>query len=156
MLCEVRRMFKLWHRVRDGTLDRAGFAKRMRPVQLNVATPLSEAEVCRSPRVRGMAKEMLKLEWAFWTFIDTPGVEPTNNFGERQIRHAVIWRKGCFGTDSAAGSRFVERMLTVITTLRQQQRNVLEFVTTACRAQLTGDPKPSLVPNQHQAMLAAA
>ena len=83
------------------------------------------------------------------TIIDTPEVEPTNNFGERQIRHAVIWRKGCFGTDSAAGSRFVERMLTVITTLRQQQRNVLEFVTTACRAQLTGDPKPSLAPNQH-------
>jgi transposase len=103
-----------------------------------------------------MAKEMLKLEWAFWTFIDTPGVEPTNNFAERQIRHAVLWRKGCFGTDSPAGSRFVERMLTTITSLRLQKRNVLEFITTACNAQLTGAPAPSLIPGQAHVTLAAA
>ena len=156
LLREVRRMFRLWRRARDGTLSREAFAKKMRPVQLNVATLLMEAAVCRSRRVRGMAKEMQKLEWAFWTFVDTPGVEPTNNFGERQIRHVVLWRKGSFGTDSASGSRFVERMLTVITTLRQQERNVLEFVTAACRAHITGTPKPSLLPGQAHVKLAAA
>ena len=42
------------------------------------------------------------------------GVEPTNNAAEREVRHAVCWRKTSYGTDSAAGSRFVERILTVI------------------------------------------
>ncbi|OGV61353.1 MAG: hypothetical protein A3K18_07270 [Lentisphaerae bacterium RIFOXYA12_64_32] len=156
MLVEVRRMFRLWHRARDGTLSREQLIKKMRPVQLNVATLLTEASTCKSKRVRGMAKEMMKLEGAFWTFVDTPGIEPTNNFGERQIRHAVIWRKGCFGTDSAAGSRFVERMLTTMATLRQQQRNVLEFIAAACSAELTGGAKPSLIPGQSHVMLAAA
>jgi transposase len=156
LLRETRRMFRLWHRARDGTLTREQLAKKMRPVQLHVATLLTAASVCRTRRVRGMAKEMLKLEWAFWTFIDTPGVEPTNNFAERQIRHAVLWRKGCFGTDSPAGSRFVERMLTTITSLRLQKRNVLEFITAACSAQLTGAPAPSLIPGQAHVTLAAA
>jgi transposase len=146
MLREVRRMFGLWHRVRDGTLARADFAQKMRAIQLNVATLLTQASMCSTTRVRGMAKAMLKLEWALWTFIDTVGVEPTNNFGERQVRHAVLLRKGCFGTDSAAGSRFVERMLTTVATLRQQRRNVLEFVTAACQAALTKSQPPSLLP----------
>lgn len=156
MLAEVRRLFRLWYRVRDGTLDRASFVKKMRPIQINVGTLLSEASWCPTGRVRGMAKEMLKLEWAFWTFVETVGVEPTNNFGERQIRHAVLWRKGCFGTDSASGSLFVERTLTVITTLRQQQRNALEFIAATCRAELTGSEKPSLIVDQDHIMLAAA
>ncbi len=156
LLHEAQQMFRWWHRVRDGTMSRATFAKKMRGVQLNVATLLTEASECATPRVRGMAKEMLKLEGALWTFIDREGVEPTNNFAERQIRHAVLWRKGCFGTDSAAGSRFVERMLTTITTLRQQERNALEYVTAACTAALKGAPPPSLLPGQLRVMLAAA
>jgi transposase len=155
-LREARRMFRWWHRVRDGTMSREKFAKKMRAVQYNVAVLLTQASQCRTRRVSGMAKEMLKLEWAFWTFIETEGVEPTNNFGERQIRHAVLWRKGCFGTDSAAGSRFVERMLTTITTLRQQERNALEYVTAACQAALNGAKAPSLLPSQSRVMLAAA
>ena len=59
------------------------------------------------------------------------GVEPTNNAGERSLRHAVIWRKLSFGTQSEAGSRFVETMLTVIETCRQQRRNAFAFVTAA-------------------------
>ena len=57
------------------------------------------------------------------------GVEPTNNANKRSLRHAVIWRKLSFGTQSANGSRFVEPMLTVIETCRQQSRDVLAYVT---------------------------
>lgn len=156
VLRETRVMFRLWHRVRDGTLGREQFAKKMRAVQLNIATLLTQASTCRTKRVRGMATEMLKLEWAFWTFIETPGIEPTNNFGERQIRPAVLWRKGSFGTDSAAGSRFVERTMTTIATLRQQKRHVLEFITAACTARLTGAPAPSLIATEAHVTLAAA
>ena len=51
--------------------------------------------------------------------------EPINNFGERTIRHAVMYRKTSFGTQSPEGSRFVERTLTTVATLRLQKRNVL-------------------------------
>lgn len=156
LLREARRMFRLWHNARDGTLSRPKLQKKMRPVQLNVLRWLEQASRCRDRRVRGMAREILRLDWALFTFVHTRGVEPTNNFAERQIRHAVIWRKGCFGTDSANGSRFVERMLTTITTLRQQQRNALEFITAACNAALAGTAPPSLLPGQPHVMLAAA
>jgi transposase len=156
LLRETRRMFKLWHRVRDGTLPQPEFVRKVRPIQLNVLRWLEQASRCRNRRVRGMAKEILRLDWALFAFVDTPDVEPTNNFGERQIRHAVMLRKGCFGTDSAAGSRFVERMLTVIATLRQQQRSALEFVTAACDAALSGAVPPSLLPEHDQVTLRAA
>jgi transposase len=77
---------------------------------------------------------------------DHKGVEPTNNFAERTIRHGVIWRKLSFGTDSLRGSHFVERMLTAVSTLRQQDRNVLEFITASLRANTEGRPGPSLLP----------
>ena len=86
----------------------------------------------------GRCREILKLEGALFTFVRVTGVEPTNNIAERAIRPAVLWRKGSFGTDSEQGSRFVERILTVVTTLRLQQRNVLDYVTSACVAHRHG------------------
>jgi len=73
------------------------------------------------------------------------GVEPTNNAGERSLRHAVIWRKLSFGTQNASGSRFVETILTVIETCRQQTRNVYSFLTAAVEAHLAHHPAPSLL-----------
>ena len=62
------------------------------------------------------------------------------------LRHGVLWRKSSFGTHSEAGSRFVERVMTVVTTLRQQNRNVLAYLTLACQAARTGQSAPSLLP----------
>jgi hypothetical protein len=74
----------------------------------------------------------------------------------RAIRPGVLWRKGSFGTQSAEGSRFVESMLTVVATLKQQQRNVLEYLTAACEAALRGEAAPSLLPASDQKSPAAA
>ena len=72
------------------------------------------------------------------------GVEPTNNAAEQALRQAVIWRKLSFGTQSAAGSRFVERLLTVVETCRRQKRNVLSWLVDAVKARLAGKTVPSL------------
>lgn len=72
------------------------------------------------------------------------------------LRHAVIWRKLSYGTDSARGSRFVERMLTVVMSLRLQQRDVLDYMTAACQAQLHGYEPPALVPSTRHTPAAAA
>ncbi len=95
-----------------------------------------------------MAKNMLGVEQALWTFVTTPGVEPTNNFGEGMIRKAVIWRKVCFGTDSVQNSRFTQRIMTTVTTLKLQKRNVLEYLTKAYVSALADKPAPSLLPAQ--------
>jgi hypothetical protein len=58
----------------------------------------------------------------------------------------VIWRKLSFGIRSARGSRFVEAMLTVIETCRQQSRDVFAYVTAAARANCADQPTPSLLP----------
>jgi len=94
-----------------------------------------------------MCREILTLEPAMWTFVRVPGVEPTNNAAERVIRSLVIWRKICFGTHSQEGSRFVERMMTVVCTLKQQGRNVVDYVTTSVEAAMRGQHPPSLLPS---------
>ena len=141
-----RRMFNWWHKVRDGTITRATFRKYMGPVQDRVGELLEQAQRCRSPRTKATAREILKLESALWTFVYVEGVEPTNNFGEQGIRPAVMWRRVSFGTNSAAGSRYVERMLTVTATLRQQGRGVYEYLCDAVRASFEGDQPASLLP----------
>jgi len=94
----------------------------------------------------GRCKKILKQKEALWTFVDVPDVEPTNNVAERTIRPYVLWRKASFGTQSERGNLFVERMMTVSATCRQQERNVIDYVTDAVRAYLSGDAVPSLLP----------
>jgi len=80
------------------------------------------------------------------TVLETSGgSDPLAEFN-RPLRRAVLWRRRSFGTQSAAGSQFVERILTTVTTLRQQRRDVLDFLTTACMAAIRQDPVPSLLP----------
>jgi transposase len=86
------------------------------------------------------------VEEGLWNFVWFPGVEPTNNAAERAVRHAVIWRRISGGTDSQAGSRFVERTLTVVATCRQQGRNVLDYLSSCFQAARNGQAIPSLLP----------
>jgi transposase len=143
---QARQMFHWWHRVRDGTLTQASFASYMRPIRREVERLLEAGQQCGVPKTEGVCREVLKVRQALWTFVRHSGVEPTNNAAERAIRPGVLWRKGSFGTQSAEGSRFVEAMMTVVATLKQQQRNALDYVTAACEAALRGEPAPSLLP----------
>ena len=138
-------MFANWHRVRDGTLERSSFREYMRPIRREILRLLRSGVDSSSAKVATKCREILKLEAALFTFVRVVGVEPTNNVAERGVRPAVLWRKGCFGTDSENGSRFVERILTVVTTLRLQKRNVLDFLTDACQARIDGECAPSLL-----------
>jgi transposase len=140
------RMFRLWHQVRDGTLSRKRFRLQMRPIERAVLSHLRACTRLPIKKVAGRAREILELQVAMWTFVARPGVEPTNNHAERLVRHGVLWRKSSFGTDSEAGSRFVERILSAVGTLRLQKRNVLDYLEHACRAALRGEPPASLLP----------
>jgi transposase len=101
---------------------------------------------CGCAPTAATCRELQALEPALWTFAATAGVEPTNNAAERVLRGPVQWRKTSYGTDSAAGSRFVEALLTVVATCRQQQRDVLTYITSCCEAWRHNTPTPSLLP----------
>lgn len=146
LLSEAELMFSLWHRVRDGTLKRSSFQKLLRPIRVRVKRHLRQGARRGDKKARATCRDLLRLFPALWTFSRVIGVEPTNNFAERVQRNAVIYRKSSFGTQSAAGSRFIERIFSVVATLRQQKRNVLDYLTRACEAANYGRRWPTLLP----------
>ena len=141
-------MFKWWHRIRDGTLKRRTFQRRMIKLRIEIEDLLIEGEVYGHEHMAGTCKRIIEQSEYLWTFVDHEDVPPTNNAAERAIRRAVLWRKGCFGTQSKTGSRFVERILTVAATCRQQGRGILEFLVHSRQAHLDGSSTPSLLAAQ--------
>jgi transposase len=147
LLAEAKRMFEWWYRVRDGTLSREEFQEQMQEMQARIGELLREGAACAHAKTAGTCRKVLEREESLWTFVRVAGVEPTNNAAERAVRPGVLWRKGSFGTQSAGGSRFVERLMTVVATLKQQRRHVLEYLTAACAAAHRGEKAPSLLPS---------
>jgi transposase len=143
----VKEMFALWHLYRKGKRGRPWWQRKMRPIRKAVEDLLAQGAVCGHSKTEETCTRILKLKAALWTFVDVPGVEPTNNIAERTIRPYVLWRKASFGTQSERGSLFVERMLTVSATCKQQNRNVLQYVTEAVCAFYQGETIPSLLPD---------
>lgn len=140
--------FKLWQQVKLDQLDRTQFRGHIGPICNNIHALLVKGSLVKHPQTASLCKNLLKIEGALWTFVDTLDVEPTNNRAEQAIRPAVLWRRRCFGTQSITGSSYVSRILTVTTTLRLQHRNVLAFLTQACHSALTGLARPSLLPQK--------
>ena len=140
LIAHTQRMFAFWYRVRDGTLSRASFACYMLFLQNRIENVLQQGSVCGESKTASTCRHILKLRPALWTFISTPGVEPTNNLAERTLRSYVIWRKVCFGTQSRRGSLYIERMMTVVGSCKLQERNSLEFITQALMAHWGKEP----------------
>jgi transposase len=141
----TKELFRHWSRCRDGTITRRGFERLMRPIRREIDNLLLRGLFSGNPRLIGMCAELYQHREWLWTFLEVEGVEPTNNAAERALRPAVIWRKLSFGTQSAAGSRFVETLLSVVTTCRQQERDVFAYLTSAINARFHGQPAPSLL-----------
>jgi transposase len=145
-LAEIERLFALWHRFRAGAIDRQALRQQMVPIQARMGRLLWRGEDNPDDKAAGFCRELNKWWAALWIFTKVEGVEPTNNVSERALRPAVLWRKGSFGSDSEAGSRFAERLLTVVATCRQQERPLLDFLVAAGETALRGSSPPSLLP----------
>jgi len=148
-------LFHWWHRVRDGTLSRATFRTYVGWLRAAVRDDLECGVACGCAKTAATCRALLAHETRLWMFVRHDGVEPTNNVAERTVRHGVLWRKCSGGTDSVAGSRFVERILSVVATCRQQGRNVWDYLTACQGAALEGRPIPSLVQTPVAGRLAA-
>jgi transposase len=149
LLADSGVLFEWWHWVRDGTWQRATLRRHVSGLRPVFRETLAAGTYCGCAKTAATCRELLALEPALWTFVRVEGIEPTNNAAERALRHAVQWRKSSYGTESTTGSQFVEHILTMVATCRQQERPVLAYLTQCCQALYAGTPSPSLLPQAH-------
>ena len=145
LLWQSNKLFESWHKVRDGTIQRSTFLQTVAWLRPMVRSSLERGAV----RLPEDGDDLRRVAAALGLPVDLHagrGRRADEQRGRARLRHAVIWRRISGGTDSEAGSRFVERMLSVVATCRQQERSVLEYLTRCHRARLDGAPTPSLLP----------
>jgi transposase len=140
-------LFFAWRASKEGWYDQIALQQALIPVRLSMQERLRAGVSSRYPQIAGLSRELLSQWEALWTFSRMEGVEPTNNAAERALRPAVLWRKGCFGSRSAEGSLFVERLLSVRATCAVQGQPLFAFLTAAVRAAWANQPAPILVPS---------
>ena len=144
-LAVVEDVFTLWWEYREGLLDRHRFREQLEAPVEELRATLERGSGCADAKVVAFCDNLLALYPALWLFAGVDGVEPTNNHAERVLRMGVLWRKNAFGCHSESGCRFVERILTVVQTLRLQKRSVLNFLEESVVAYRLGTPSPALL-----------
>lgn len=142
LLKKIRALFRIIHRRESMTPERfQAQLEKVRKAILKIGRrppPRSEA--------MNIARRFRKHGKAYFEFITTPEIEPTNNLAEQAIRFVVIDRKVTQGTRGLSGRKWCERIWTTIATCTQQGRSVFEFLHQALSAFFQGQPAPSLLP----------
>jgi len=140
-------MFATWHRFKDGHHDRVELQHLMSRYreQFKTFCTLGTRQK-RDRKWRSLGKDLLRQWDAVFRFLDTEGVEPTNNAAERGLRSGVIWRRTTQGSRTDAGSLFVQRMMTATANCRRQARSVQRFLADTLLAFRAGTVMPSLLP----------
>jgi transposase len=139
-------IFPAWKDFKAGGIDRETLKWCLRSVRKDIRLLLEEGVRLRGTKAAVFCQNLLDVEPALWTFSREDGVEPTNNHAERILRRGVLWRKNCFGSASERGSQFVERMMTVVQSLRLQKRPIFDFLVEALKAHRLGGQAPSILP----------
>lgn len=146
LLPEAHALFSSWHRFCRDEIDRPTLQTLAAPFITAFRTFGCDGETQRADKKwYGLGRDSVRWAPAVFRFIDVEGVEPTNNREERNLRHAVQWRRITQGTRSEAGSKFVGRILTVLGTCTLQHLDTLRFVKDSVLAALHGRPPPSLL-----------
>lgn len=154
LLRQQKLLFQHWRRYKDGEIKWKSFQRLAAPIRQKVDSLLLRGRYSGNSSVTGMCEELYKHRQWLWTFTEVEGVEPTNNSAERALRPAVIYRKLSFGTQSASGSRYLERILTVTQTCHLQRRSPYQYLISAMEASFVGRPAPSLLPPTNAAQAA--
>lgn len=143
-LKECALVFELWSQVQEGKRSREQMRCSIQRIRNRFRRLVRRGAESGDKKVAGFCRNLLRLQRWLWTFAEEP-VEPTNNAAERALRPAVLWRKGCFGNQSEAGMRYVERVLTFTATCRQQQVHPFDFLALAIQALRSGTATPTLL-----------
>jgi transposase len=145
-LKEIETMFGLWRLYLDGAIDQVALKREFVTLRARFARLLKLGQNTKDKKATTFCRNLTDLWPALWNFVQRPDLlQPTNNKAEQAIRQAVIGRSLSLGSQSDRGLRFVERMLTVVTTLRKQGRRVLSFLQQALLSFRLNTPSPSLL-----------
>lgn len=131
----------------EGRIAFKSLRRRVTKIRTKLLGVLTRGSTCADPKAAGMCRDVLSFFPCIWTFTRHQGTPTTNNLAERRLRPAVLWRKGSFGTQSDRGSRFLERILTVVQTLRIQGRSLIDFIELTIRNARMGLRAPRLLPD---------
>ena len=142
MLEGFEQLFRLIHRREQ--LSERHFQKKLETLRDKLIRQFKSAP--DRPGVRDLRQRFKLHARQFFTFVTTPGIEPTNNLTEQAIRYIVIDRKVTQGTRGHNGQRWSERIWTVLSTCRLQHRSAFAFICDALHAFLHGGKAPSLLP----------
>jgi len=140
----LRELFAVIHR--QDKLSKAGFVRKLEAARAEVVR-VATTRVPQGKHAQNLAKRFHKHGEAYFQFITTPGIEPTNNLAEQAIRFVVIDRRITQGTRSETGRRWCERIWTTVATCTQQGRSVFDFLLESVESHLRGAPPPSLLPS---------
>lgn len=145
-VAEVERLFAAYRRWREGEIPRKAMEKEIALIRARFGRLIRRGTESEDKKARALSRDLHRLWPALWTFLYEETVPPDNNAAERALRHAVLWRRTSFGSQSGKGMRFTERVLTVVATCRIHQHNVLDYLTRAIFAHRSGQPIPRLIP----------
>ncbi len=152
LLASVKAMFKIIHNRENLAPD--AFIKAMEQAReaimaaalTDVPSRLDKNGKELKREAFNMAKRFRKNGKAYFEFITTPGIGPTNNLAEQAVRFVVIDRRITQGTRSEKGRESNERLWTVVGTCAMQGRSAFEFILQSVRAHFRSTPAPSLLP----------
>ncbi len=144
LLLAMRDLFRIIHR--RGTMSETAFVRALRDLR-DAILAIATHDVPNTREARNLAKRFRKHGAAYFEFITTPAISPTNNLAEQAIRFVVIDRHITQGTRSQVGIAWCERIWTVLATCAQQCRSTFEFLLMTIQAVFSGKPPPMLVLN---------
>jgi transposase len=142
---QAKSMFRNWHRYKTGELIWENFQIETVSIAKRFNELLYQGGGSHDRKLRNQCLSLHAHHENLWRFLCNQGVEPTNNAAERALRGPVIYRKLSFGTQSETGSRFVERMFSIIETTRLQNRNTFQYLIKAVTAKLRGETPPNIL-----------
>lgn len=135
----LKSIFTIYRKIKD-KVDNLWAHKTLRDRIAIFYRVLRKGKCIEDKKAKRLCKTLTKKRCSLWLFCHDKKIAPTNNHAERQIRHAVIWRKKCFGTQSQRGMFYVERILSVIKTCHQQQKDCFDFIKQSLLNKRTNKP----------------
>lgn len=138
LACESE-LFKRWHEFKSEKISRDELLRQTKPIQKRTGELLEQGSYT-DPKLKVVrfCRNLLENFNALWTFLECPGVEPTNNHAERSLRFFVIWRKKYFCTRSDYGTEYVARSASIHMTCKLQNKNYFDFLCTLLRNHFSG------------------
>lgn len=135
---EMDRLWAAWRSFKEGEIDRPALQAKLKPIRARVGRLLKSGADCTVLKTARTCKRLLKTFASMWSFADLSGVEPTNNISEQAVRQGVVWRRTSFFSQSEAGLRFTERILSAVLTCARRGHGIWDFMAKQC-SRIVGD-----------------